>query len=310
VQALWMVLGAFLFATMSVVVKVASAWFNSGEMVLGRGLIGIVFLWLLARNRGVPLGTRYPGMHAWRSTIGVVSLGAWFYAIAHMPLATAVTLNYMSSVWVAAFLVGGALLAWVPVPGRDGRVERPPLQGALAMTVLAGFVGVVLMLKPTVNGNEGFAGLLGLLSGLTAAFAYMQVVALSRIGEPELRTVFYFAVGSAVAGGIATAVTGFSGGGSWTWQHALWLLPIGLLAALGQLCMTRAYATAKTQAGTLVVANLQYSGIVFAAFYSVVLFDDRIDAAGWAGMTLIIASGIAATVLRQRAVPKAPAEEH
>jgi drug/metabolite transporter (DMT)-like permease len=305
-----MVLGAFLFATMSVVVKVASAWFNSGEMVLGRGLIGIVFLWLLSRNRGVSLATRYPGMHAWRSTIGVVSLGAWFYAIAHMPLATAVTLNYMSSVWIAAFLVGGTLLAWVPVPGRDGRVQRPPLQGPLVLTVLAGFVGVVLMLKPSVNGNEGFAGLLGLLSGLTAAFAYMQVVALSRIGEPELRTVFYFAVGSAVAGAFATAATGFSGGDSWTGQHALWLLPIGLLAALGQLCMTRAYATAKTQAGTLVVANLQYSGIVFAAFYSVVLFDDRIDAAGWAGMALIIVSGIAATVLRQRAVPKAPAEEH
>ncbi|MNU52476.1 EamA-like transporter family protein [compost metagenome] len=309
-QALWMVLGAFLFATMSVVVKVASEWFNSGEMVLGRGLIGIVFLWLLARNRSTSLATKYPGMHAWRSTIGVVSLGAWFYAIAHMPLATAVTLNYMSSVWVAAFLVGGALLAWVPVPGRDGRIERPPLQGPLVMTVLAGFAGVVLMLKPTVGGGDGFAGMLGLLSGVTAAFAYMQVVALSRIGEPELRTVFYFAVGSAVAGAFATAATGFSGGSSWTWQHALWLLPIGLLAALGQLCMTRAYATAKTQAGTLVVANLQYSGIVFAAFYSVVLFDDRIDAAGWAGMALIIASGIAATVLRQRAVPKAPAEEH
>ncbi|ADU35932.1 MULTISPECIES: DMT family transporter [Variovorax] len=305
-----MVLGAFLFATMSVVVKVASQWFNSGEMVLGRGLIGIVFLWLLARKMRVSLATKYPGMHAWRSTIGVISLGAWFYAIAHMPLATAVTLNYMSSVWVAAFLIGGALLAWVPVPGRDGRVARPPLQGALAMTVLAGFIGVVLMLKPTVSGNEGFAGMLGLLSGLTAAFAYMQVVALSRIGEPELRTVFYFAVGSAVAGAFATAATGFSGGSSWTWQHALWLLPIGLLAALGQLCMTRAYATAKTEAGTLVVANLQYSGIIFAAFYSVVVFDDRIDAAGWGGMALIIASGIAATVLRQRAVPKAPAEEH
>ena len=305
-----MVLGAFLFATMSVVVKVASAWFNSGEMVLGRGLIGIVFLWLLARNRGVSMATRYPGMHAWRSTIGVVSLGAWFYAIAHMPLATAVTLNYMSSVWIAAFLVGGTLLAWVPVPGRDGRIERPPLQGTLALTVLAGFAGVVLMLKPTVSGSDGFAGMLGLLSGLTAAFAYMQVVALSRIGEPELRTVFYFAVGSAVAGAFATAATGFSGGNSWTWQHALWLLPIGLLAALGQLCMTRAYATAKTQAGTLVVANLQYSGIIFAALYSVVLFDDRIDAAGWTGMALIIVSGIAATVLRQRAVPKAPAEEH
>ena len=44
----------------------------------------------------------------------MLSLGAWFYAIAGLPLATAMTLNYMSSVWIAAFLVGGALLAWNP----------------------------------------------------------------------------------------------------------------------------------------------------------------------------------------------------
>ncbi len=306
-QALWMVLGAFLFASMGVVVKVASQWFSSAELVLGRGVVGIAFLWLLARNRKVPLGTRYPGMHAWRSLIGVVSLGGWFYAIAHMPLATAVTLNYMSSVWIAAFLVGGALIAWVPVPGRDGRVPRPPLQVPLVLTVMLGFAGVVLMLRPTVGDHQGFAGVLGLLSGITAAFAYMQVVALSRIGEPELRTVFYFAVGSAVAGAAASAVDGFSPG---AWWHAAWLVPIGLLAALGQLCMTRAYASAKTEGGTLLVANLQYSGIVFAAFYSVVLFGDRIDATGWIGMGMIVVSGIAATVLRQRAVPKAPAEEH
>ncbi|MGJ7520260.1 DMT family transporter [Variovorax sp. LT1P1] len=309
-QALWMVLGALLFATMGLCVKIASVWFTSAELVFYRGLIGIVFLWLLARNLGVSLGTRYPGMHAWRSLIGVVSLGAWFYAIAHLPLATAVTLNYMSSVWIAAFLVGGALLAWVPVPGRDGKIARPPLQGPLILTVLAGFAGVVLMLKPSVGGDQGFAGLMGLLSGLTAAFAYMQVVALSRAGEPEARTVFYFAVGSAVAGGLVAAIEGFTPFSEWTFAHAIWLLPVGVLAAGGQLCMTRAYATAKSESGTLLVANLQYSGIVFAAFYGVVLFGDRIDALGWAGMALIIGSGIAATFLRQRSLPKAPAEEH
>ena len=302
-----MVLGALIFATMGVCVKFASSWFGSAEIVFYRGLIGIVFLWLLARSRGVPLATRYPGMHAWRSLIGVVSLGGWFYAIAYMPLATAMTLNYMSSVWIAAFLVGGALLAWVPVPGRDGSLPKPPLQAPLVLTVLAGFAGVVLMLKPSVDYQQGFAGLMGLLSGLTAAFAYMQVIALSRIGEPETRTVFYFALGSFVAGGLGMLLTGVS---AWEWRHALWLLPVGLLAAVGQLCMTRAYASAKTESGTLLVANLQYSGIVFAALYSVLLFGDRIDAAGWAGMALIVASGIAATALRQRAVPKAPAEEH
>jgi drug/metabolite transporter (DMT)-like permease len=306
-QALWMVLAALIFATMGVCVKIASAWFSSAELVFWRGLIGIAFLWLLARQRGESLGTRYPAMHAWRSLVGVVSLGAWFYAIAHMPLATAMTLNYMSSVWIAAFLVGGALLAWVPTPGRDGSLPRPPLQAPLVLTVLAGFGGVIMVLKPTAGDSQSFAGIMGLLSGLTAAFAYMQVMALSRIGEPETRTVFYFALGSSVAGGAAVAATGMS---PWDWRHALWLLPVGVLAAFGQLCMTRAYATAKTEAGTLVVANLQYSGIVFAAIYSVLLFNDSIDATGWAGMILIVASGIAATVLRQRAVPRAPAEEH
>jgi drug/metabolite transporter (DMT)-like permease len=312
-QALWMVLAAVLFASMGVCVKIASAWFSSAELVFYRGLISVVFMGLLARAGGISLATRHPGMHAWRSTVGVVSLGAWFYAIAHLPLATAMTLNYMSSVWIAAFLVGGALLAWMPVPGRDDHADRPPLQGALVATVLAGFGGVVMILKPDVGGTAGVNGLasaMGLMSGLTAAFAYMQVVALSRMGEPEARTVFYFAVGSAVAGGIATALTGFTPWDRWTWGHALWLVPVGLLASTGQLCMTRAYASAKTENGTLVVANLQYSGIVFAAIYSVVLFDDRIDMLGWGGMALIIASGIAATVLRQRSLPRAPAEEH
>lgn len=309
-QALWMVLGALIFATMGVCVKVASAWFSSAELVFYRGLIGVVFLWAFAWSRGVPLATRYPGMHAWRSLVGVASMGAWFYAIAHMPLATAMTLNYMSSVWVAVFLVGGALLAWAPLPGSDGRTPRPPLQGPLVLTVFTGFGGVVLILQPTVDDSQGFAGLIGLLSGLGAAFAYLQVVALSRVGEPEARTVFYFALGSAMAGGLVTLLGQATPWAAWTWGHALWLLPVGVLAALGQLCMTRAYASSKTRSGTLLVANLQYSGIVFAAAYSLLLFDDRIDAAGWAGIALIVASGIAATVLRQRSLPKAPGEEH
>ena len=175
------------------------------------------------------------------------------------------------------------------------------------LTVLTGFVGVVLMLRPSLDQNQAFAGMIGLMSGLSAAFAYMQVVALSRLGEPESRTVFYFAVGSAVAGGFAMLFTGMS---DWPGWQALWLLPIGVLAAGGQLCMTKAYASAKTQRGTLVVANLQYSGIVFAAVYSVLLFGDKIPPIGWIGMALIVGSGIVATILRARAAPGAPAEEH
>ena len=306
-QALWMLAAAFFFATMAVCVKFASAHFNMAELVCYRGLLGMLFMWAWARGRGVGLATRYPGMHMWRSLVGVISLGAWFYAIAHLPLATAMTLNYMSSVWIAAFLVGGALLmGLLPASGKSssGILQS---QGPLVLTVIAGFVGVVMMLRPTIEQNQAFAGLIGLMSGLLAAFAYMQVMALARVGEPETRTVFYFAVGSAVAGGAGMLVTGMS---EWHWKPALWLIPMGVLASLGQLCMTRAYSVAKTRSATLVVANLQYAGIVFGSVYSLVLFGDTIPLIGWAGMALIVASGIAATVLRARAAPDSPAEEH
>ena len=111
-----------------------------------------------------------------------------------------------SSIWIAVFLVGAALWTWRP----SAATPRPPLQGAIVATIIVGFAGVVMLLRPNFNPSQAFAGMLGLMSGMAAAFAYMQVVALSRVGEPETRTVFYFATGSAIAGGLATLVTGHS----------------------------------------------------------------------------------------------------
>jgi S-adenosylmethionine uptake transporter len=299
-QAVWMVLSAFIFSSMAVCVKFASELFNTSELIFYRGLIGMVFMAIFARAHGTSLATRVLPMHIWRSVVGVVALAAWFYAIAHLPLATAMTLNYMSSVWIAAFLVGGSLMF-----AKAG--ERVPAQGPLVAAILASFAGVVMLLRPTIAQNQGIAGIVGLLSGLAAAFAYMQVMVLARIGEPESRTVFYFAVGTAIVGGLGMLVMGTS---PWDWQHALWLLPIGLLASLGQLCMTKAYSMSTNHGGTLMVANLQYSGIIFSALYGLALFGNLIPLMGWAGMGLIMVSAIAATVLRARAAPDAPAEEH
>ena len=299
-QIVWMITSSFLFATMGVCIKYAAEHFNPAELVFFRGVIGVLFMAAFARARGTSLATRLPAMHAWRSVIGVMSLSAWFYAISHLPLATAMTLNYMSSVWIAVFLVGGALIL-----GKAG--QQAPSQGPMVMAILASFAGVVMLLRPGMDQNQTFAGMIGLMSGLGAAFAYMQVMALSRMGEPEIRTVFYFAVGTAIAGGLGVLVVGAS---PWHWQHALWLPPLGILASLGQLTMTKAYAMSQNHGGTLMVANLQYSGIVFAALYGMVLFGDKIPLLGWSGMILIVTSAIAATVLRSRAEPDAPAETH
>ena len=296
-QAAWMLAAAFFFSSMGVCVKYAAAHFTPLEIIFYRGLFGMLFTAALVRMRGVPLATRWPWAHAWRNVVGVGAMSAWFYAMAHLPLATAMTLNYMSSVWIAVFVLGGALLMrrW-----DDLRAQWP-----LALTVAAGFAGVVLILRPAIAQDEHVAGLIGLASGMLAAMAYMQVAALGRLGEPETRTVFSFSLGSALAGAAATCITGWHGlntPGAW------WLLPVGLLAVLGQLCLTRAY----TRSATMLVANLQYSGIVFAALYGVALFGEYLPLTGWLGIILITASGMAASLWRKRlrlktAAPPRPA---
>jgi S-adenosylmethionine uptake transporter len=290
-QASWMILASLFFSMMGVCIKYASAHFHTFELVFFRGLIGVVFMAWICRMQGITLRTPIPMMHVWRSVVGVTSLAAWFYALGHLPLSTAMTLNYMSGVWVAVFLVGGTLLS--------GKLREIRRQVPIVLAVLAGFGGVVLLLRPTIEQDQWLAGVVGLLSGLIAALAYIQVAALGRLHEPEARTVFYFSVGTTVVGAALMLITGMS---TWLWPSVLWLLPVGVLAALGQLCMTKAYS----RGSTMVVANLQYSGIVFGALFGLLLFGDQIALMGWLGMALIMASGIASTILRNRALPRTP----
>ncbi|NBQ07082.1 MAG: DMT family transporter [Betaproteobacteria bacterium] len=294
-QALWMVLASLFFSTMSVCVKFAATHFNTFELVCYRGAIGTLIMAVICQRKGMSLKTPVPQMHLWRSVVGVTSLAAWFYAIAYLPLATAMTLNYMSGVWVAAFLVGSTMWA--------GSLQNAKQQMPVALTVLVGFVGVVMILRPTFEQNQWLAGLIGVSSGVIAAMAYLQVAALGREGEPVERTVFYFSLGAAVSGAVCMLFTGTS---EWVWPHAWLLLPMGILAALGQWCMTRAY----NDGATMVVANLQYSGIVFSALFGMLLFGDQIPLIGWAGIMVIVMSAIAATVLRSRIAMNLPVEDH
>jgi drug/metabolite transporter (DMT)-like permease len=289
-----MVIGALMFALMGLCIKFAAKGYHALEITAYRGLIGALFVLGVARIQGVSLRTRLPLMHLRRSSIGTASMIAWFFAITQLPLATAMTLNYMSSIWVATFLIGGALL--LNHPATDQR------QGPLLATVLTGFGGVALMLRPTFDNEQLLAGLMGLASSLLAALAYLQVTALSRAGEPEARTVFYFSASASLAGMAGTLYLGAS---PWDWQACWWLIPTGVCAALGQLCMTRAYASGST----LLVANLQYTGIVFSSLFGLLIFGDLLPWEGWAGMALIVASAIAASVLRTRAAPGSPAPE-
>ena len=280
-----MVTASFLFATMGVCVKLASSDYAAGEIVFYRGLTGALMMLALARWHGGTLRTRVASMHFWRSLAGVTALCLWFYSIGKLPLATAMTLNYMSSVWMALFLVGGA------VAMGSARID-----GRLIGTVLLGFAGVAMILRPTIDEQQLWYGLIGLISGIVSATAYLQVTALGRAGEPEYRIVFYFSLGGIGAGAITLFVNGAH---AHSWRGAALLLAVGVLATLAQLMMTRAYSTGRT----LVNASLQYLGIAFSFAYGVLLFDDRVTAMALGGMALIVTAGLCATLLRSRSAP-------
>ena len=279
---LLMLLSSLLFAVMGVCVKLASAHYSAGEMVLYRALVGAVFMAALARWRGVSLRTRVPAMHFWRSGIGASSLLLWFFAISGLPLATAMTLNYMSSVWMALFLIAGAVMLGA------ARVD-----GRLVAAVLAGFAGVALVLRPSMQPDQVWHGLAGLLSGLLAALTYLQVTALGRQGEPAERVVFYFSLGGIVIGLVWMLADGAR---PHHLRGALLLLAIGLLATAAQLMMTHAYRIGHT----LTNASLQYLGLGFSFAFGVLLFGDAVTASALGGMVLIVGAGLYATLLRSR----------
>ena len=279
----WLVVAAsFLFATMGVCVKLAAAQYSGGEIVMYRGLVGAMLIFLVSRGRGETLRTPIPGRHLLRSATGVTALCLWFYAIASLPLATAMTLNYTSSLWLALFVVGGAAV-----------VGRRAADHALGGAAILGFAGVVLVLRPTIEQGQVWGGVLGLLSGMVSALGYLQVAALGRAGETESRIVFYFSIGSAAGGAAIAAVTGW---------HAHNIIGVGLLLAIGvlataaQLLLTRAYA----RGHTLVNASLQYLGIAFSFVYGVVLFADHVSWLAAIGMVAIVAAGVLATLVRAR----------
>jgi drug/metabolite transporter (DMT)-like permease len=278
---LLMICASFLFATMGVCVKVASDTYGAGEIVMYRGLVGVIGIALAARLRGISLKTKVPAMHAWRSVVGVSALTMWFYAIGHMPLATAVTLNYMSSVWMALFLIGGAVV-----------LGAQRVDSRLVSAVLVGFVGVALVLQPSMDRDQLVPGMVGLASGMLSALAYLQVTTLGRVGEPEIRVVFYFSVGGFLTGLMMSLIQG------WHTHHTptglLLLLATGVFATTAQVLMTRAYAIGRPLSN----ASLQYLGIAFSFVYGIWLFHDPLTWIAVGGMVLIVSAGLVASRLR------------
>jgi drug/metabolite transporter (DMT)-like permease len=214
---------------------------------------------------------------------GFASLVMYFFAISLIPLATAVTLNYTSPLFL------GLLLAF----WQGERVSR-----RLGLATLSGFFGVVLLLQPTWHAEQMLGGLLGLGSGIISSVAYWHVRKLGEAGEPEWRTVFWFSLVTTL-GGLPWALAGHPFHVT-DLQGSLLLLGVGGFGAAAQLCMTRAYKHGKT----LAVASFAYTTVVFSSLFGYLLWNERLMPLALAGMALIVGSGLMATVFSS-SVPQA-----
>jgi Predicted permease, DMT superfamily len=273
-KSTWMLVAGFMFALMGVLVKLAAVRFSAPELVFYRSLVGLLPIYVVIvvtyRQWLAPLATRHAMDHFKRGLSGFVALVMYFYAISHLPLPTAITLNYTSPLFLAA------IAAWW-LKERHGR--------GLAAAVVIGFLGVAMLLQPGWGGQDLFARLVGLMSGVLAAVAYLNVRALGRDGEPEWRVVFYFTLTSTLGAGIWMSGTGFVAP---QLADIPLLLAMGAAGTLGQLAMTRAYRLGNT----LAVGALAYSTVGFAALYGVVVFGDRPPLVAWLGMLLIVVAGL------------------
>jgi S-adenosylmethionine uptake transporter len=290
-QSLWMLFATFVFAIMSVCVKLAASYYSTAEIVMYRSSIGVVFLCGLILFQGGTFKTTLPWHHLWRGSIGVTAFWLWFYTMTKLPLATAITLNYMSPIWIAAIVFTIGL-----------RRGENRFEWGLALAILMSFVGVILLLRPSMQADQWAAGLIALFSGFLSALAYLEVRHLGQLGEPEYRVVFYFSLTGLVAGLLGTLFDAYmTPGPTFLWHTHSWtgialLLAIGVSATMAQIAMTRAYRFGKM----LVTANLQYTGIVFSSIWGIIIWDEILGWSGWIGIGLILVSGMTATYYNTR----------
>lgn len=268
----WILAAAVGFTVMNLCIKAAAQkfGFESGELVFWRMSIAALILGMAAKARGERFATPNWRLHLNRSLVGSVAMLCIFYAMTHLPLATAVTLSYTSSIFLAVF---------------SFLILKERVSAYMQAVLVLGFGGVVLLLNPSFQAGQEFAALLGLLGGAMSGWAYMQVRQLSLVGEPAWKVVFYFSVVGMAVGAVWATLTGWHG---LTWEALPYLACIGITAMVAQLCMTHAYKVGNK----LTVASLSYATVVFSALAGVWLLDDALTWQEIGGMCVIVAAGV------------------
>ncbi|MDD2652479.1 MAG: DMT family transporter [Sulfurimonas sp.] len=277
----YMLLASFIFAIMGAFAKLASEYMSSLEVVFFRNIFGVAFIgYALYKTPMIQSGGR-PYLLFFRGLMGFLALLTYFYNIAHIPLGDAVTYSKTAPIFTAVF---ASLFLH----------EKLSFKSWLA--VFVGFIGIVLIAKPTGIGFSKY-DLLGIFSGIGAALAYTSIRELKNYYDTRMIVLSFTLVGT--LGPILLFVFShyfyieeldFMLGKFVMPSGIVWfyVISLGVLGTLSQYYMTKAYG--ETKAG--IVGAVSYSNIVFAIVVGLFLGDGFPSLMTTCGIVLIVAAGI------------------
>jgi drug/metabolite transporter (DMT)-like permease len=265
-----MLAATFWFAIMNVGIKAVSH-LPVMEIVFFRCGISLLLSVVVLQRAGIDWKGSNRKLLILRGAFGTLALSTYFYTIAHMPLGTAVTIQYLSPIFttiLAIFVL---------------QEKVKPIQW---LFFIISFSGVFVM-KGFDDQMEMKYLLIGIFSAIVSAFAYNTIRTLKDKEHPVV-VVLHFQIIGTLAGGIFS-VGEFEMPTGFDW---LWLILIGVFTQLGQVSMTKALQ----RENVANVSILNYTGVVYALIFGHLLFGETYSFSTIIGILLVV-SGVGLSIL-------------
>jgi len=267
---LCMIAGVFVLTTQDAISKWLTASYHPGEITFYRGLFSFIPIAVLASRTGgwAALKANRLGANILRGLFALVTSALIVWAFSMLPLAEALAIVFASPLILAA--LSGPLLG-------------EPVGWRRWACVAVGFVGVILLTRPSTAGVEWVV--LIPLGG--ALFSALRDITTRRLGGIDSATtiIFYTQLVAVVATAptLLIAFNGWPDLGDWA------LLAVsGILIGIAHSFIIQAFLLAEAA----VVAPLRYLALVYAAVLGAILWGDLPDAWAIGGSVLIAASGL------------------
>jgi drug/metabolite transporter (DMT)-like permease len=267
---LWMIAAFGSFSFMFAATKVIAPHYPPLEVASLRGLasLPIVVVWLLMRGPIVQVLRVRWSLQVLRGCLTIVTVAAIAFAFRELPIANANAISFVSPLLVGALSV--------PLLG-----ERLDTSRWIAVGV--GFVGVLVVLRPSGAGMATVGGIAALISATTYALAVVFTRVLART-DSTLSMVFWMVTTLGFGAG-ALALPDWVPIRSEDWK----ILPvIGVTGAFGQYAITEALQRAPAS----IVAPFEYTAIVWGLVFDWLVWRNPPNSHVLIGAALIIASGL------------------